>query len=170
MKKTSAALVCVALLVANLVKYWPEGVGQASPVTGSVAGESPVGEVVGFGRSYRIGAVDLFAIGPGVDGESGLDQAQSESAGRETGPDTAGDRGAGQPAADPGETLRRPARKTGFELLSVAEIAGVKKGLVKYGGKHYFISSGDVIDGKYVVQRIDDKKIYLKSVAGSGSQ
>jgi len=169
MKKISAALVCVALLVANLVKYWPEGDGHASTGSRSATGASP--EVVSFGRSYRIGAVDLFAAGPEADRESEPDrvQARPESAGREAGPDTSGERDAGQPATGQEET-QRPTRGLGFELLSVAEIAGVRKGLVKYRGKHYFVSPGDVIDGKFVVQRIDDKRVYLKSAAGSGSQ
>ncbi|WP_444912591.1 hypothetical protein [Microbulbifer sp. PAAF003] len=172
MKKISAAVVCALLLLANLIKYWPESAGRKIPGANSVDGASPEAEVIRFGRSYQIGAVDLFTAGSEAGKGEVLaeEQVQPEPANREVVSGVIGGRSAGQSAADLGESQRRPAQSARFELLSVAEIAGVKRGLVKYGGKHYFVSSGDVIDGQFVVQRIDDKRVYINSVTGSGSQ
>lgn len=169
MKKISAAVVCVLLLLANVIKYWPDNVEHTSSASSVAEGGLPVEKTFAFRGGYQIGTVDLFATSVEKVVPNGRVQSEQGSAGGETGTDPDIDASAERSSTASRETPRRQAQKTGLELLSVAEIAGVKKGLVKYGGKHYFVLPGDVIDGKFVVLKIDEKRVYLRSVAGSDS-
>ena len=148
--------------MANVIKYWPAT--ESEELQQPRLSESvELSFFQQFEQPRKIGVVNIFIPEVRTD-ESGtrMPEKHEQNTSQEQQPKNIN-------VTDNAVQLAGKSSRNDFELLSVANISGVSRGLVKYKGKYFFVSAGDTISGTYLVKHIGENKIFIESLTGNSS-